>query len=116
MFDKYSMAVLKFVKIRSISDTYVYLGAYSDKYDKIYIPSLKRSFYWSEVTYISDLDINDIAEIARLEKNIRYDVGDFGEDASYYRKDIKEADVKKLEKYRNKPKKPSREDRRYIGR
>lgn len=116
MFDKYSMAVLKFVKIRNISEDYIYLGAYSQKYDKIYIPTLKKSFFWSEVTYISDLSINDIAEISRLEKNIKYSVGDFGEDESYYKKEIKEADVKKLEKYRNKPQKIPREERKYIRR
>ena len=110
---KYSSTSMKFMKVISKNDDYCYLGECSDEKGRVFIPTLNKSFSYSEVCFIENLSSNHVYGIFGLSRKVKLDTDDFGYDASYIKGDFSGFDIKRIEKEYNRTRRPSNFDNRF---
>ena len=111
---KYLVRDLSFMKITSRNDNYYYLGMSNSDVRRVYIPTLKCSFSYDDVSFGSDLTSEYVESVPGFSKRIKYELDDFGYIESSGIALVNESDIKKIEKYRNGPKQEPVVDSRFF--
>ena len=110
---KYNSSSMKFMKVVSRNDNYCYLGECNESRGRVYIPTLDKSFSYSEVCFVENLSSGHVYGIFGLSRKVKLDTDDFGYDASYIRGNLTGFDIKRIEKEYNRIRKPSKFDGRF---
>lgn len=109
---RYNIYSLVFMTVKERRDNYYFLGMTNSDVQRVFIPSLNKSFSYSEVCLGESLTTDYVAT-TRASKAVshEYDGDDF-----YYqvRHDLSKAEIAKIEKHRNTPEKKKKVDRRFF--
>ena len=114
VFERYCLSTVKYIKIKSIDPTYVYVCTCNEELNRVYVPSLNRGFSYNEVSFVAQVEAEDLLNIPGLEKRVRCETDDFGNPSCYLNGTLNDWDLKKLEKFHNIIKKPSKKDNKFY--
>jgi len=101
--EKFLIRDLKFMKVKERNDNYYYLGMYNSDVSRVYIPTLKDSFAYSEVTFSTDLTSEYVESVPGFSKKVKYELDDFGNMESWGLAVLTAAEIKKIENFCNRP-------------